>query len=155
MLAVTSLARDLLGPRGGRSAELVWFRAAAAGDATDATARAVLPKHDRARRRGSTSRRLLPSATCWPTGIIFAAFISYLSTAQQIFQEQYRLGKLFPVFFGMLAAAIGVASFVNGRLVMHFGMQRLSRLALLSQARCRRSPSSGHGSGTATHRSRP
>ncbi len=65
------------------------------------------------------------------TGIIFAAFISYLSTAQQIFQEQYRLGKLFPVVFGMLASAIGVASFVNGRLVMRFGMQRLSRIALL------------------------
>ncbi len=65
------------------------------------------------------------------TGIIFGAFISYLSTAQQIFQEQYQLGKLFPVFFGALAAAIGVASFVNGGLVMRFGMQRLSRIALL------------------------
>jgi DHA1 family bicyclomycin/chloramphenicol resistance-like MFS transporter len=64
------------------------------------------------------------------TGIIFAAFISYLATAQQIFQEQYQVGKLFPVFFGMLAAAIGVASFVNGRLVMRLGMQRLSRVAL-------------------------
>jgi MFS transporter, DHA1 family, multidrug resistance protein len=65
------------------------------------------------------------------TGIIFAAFISYLSTAQQLFQEQYQLGALFPVFFGMLAGAIGVASFVNGRLVMKYGMQRLSRIALL------------------------
>ena len=64
------------------------------------------------------------------TGIIFAAFISYLSTAQQIFQEQYQLGKLFPVCFGMLASSIGVASFVNGRLVMRFGMERLSRIAL-------------------------
>ena len=64
------------------------------------------------------------------TGVIFAAFISYLSTAQQIFQEQYQLGKLFPVFFGARASAIGVASFVNGRLVMRFGMRGLSRLAL-------------------------
>jgi MFS transporter, DHA1 family, multidrug resistance protein len=65
------------------------------------------------------------------TGIIFAAFISYLSTVQQIFQEQYQLGGLFPVFFGVLASTIGVASFVNGRLVMRWGMQRLSRIALL------------------------
>lgn len=65
------------------------------------------------------------------TGIIFGAFISYLSTAQQIFQEQYHLGRLFPVFFGALASSIGVASFVNGRLVMRFGMRRLSRVALL------------------------
>jgi len=65
------------------------------------------------------------------TGIIFGAFISYLSTAQQIFQEQYGLGKSFPLYFGILAGAIGVASFVNGRLVMRLGMQRLSRIALL------------------------
>ncbi len=64
------------------------------------------------------------------TGMIFAAFISYLSTAQQIFQEQYGLGKLFPVVFGALASSIGVASFVNGRMVMRFGMRRLSRIAL-------------------------
>jgi len=64
-------------------------------------------------------------------GIIFAAFISYLSTAQQIFQEQYGLGKLFPVILGLLASAIGVASFVNARLVMRYGMRRLSRVALL------------------------
>jgi DHA1 family bicyclomycin/chloramphenicol resistance-like MFS transporter len=65
------------------------------------------------------------------TGIIFGAMINYLSTAQQIFQEQYGAGKLFPVYFGMLASGIGVASFVNAALVMRLGMQRLSRLALL------------------------
>jgi MFS transporter, DHA1 family, multidrug resistance protein len=65
------------------------------------------------------------------TGIVFGAFINYLSTAQQIFQDQYGAGKLFPVYFGLLASGIGVASFVNGRLVMRFGMRQLSRLALL------------------------
>lgn len=66
------------------------------------------------------------------TGVIFGSFIAYLSTAQQLFQEQYAVGKLFPVYFGLLASGIGVASFVNGRLVMRLGMQRLSRLALLA-----------------------
>jgi DHA1 family bicyclomycin/chloramphenicol resistance-like MFS transporter len=65
------------------------------------------------------------------TGATFGAFIAYLSTAQQLFQDQYGLGKLFPVYFGALAASIGVASFANGKLVMRFGMRRLSRLALL------------------------
>jgi len=65
-------------------------------------------------------------------GIIFGAMINYLSTAQQIFQEQYGAGKLFPVYFGLLASGIGLASFVNARLVMRFGMQRLSRVALLA-----------------------
>ena len=64
------------------------------------------------------------------TGFIFGAFICYLGTAQQIFQEQYTLGRLFPVFFGVLAASIGIASIVNARLVMRFGMRKLSKLAL-------------------------
>jgi DHA1 family bicyclomycin/chloramphenicol resistance-like MFS transporter len=64
------------------------------------------------------------------TGLIFGAFISYLGTSQQIFQEQYRLGNLFPVFFGILAAGIGVASIVNARLVMTIGMRTLSKWAL-------------------------
>lgn len=68
------------------------------------------------------------------SGIIFGAVINYLSTAQQIFQEQYGAGKLFPIYFGLLASGIGVASFVNGRLVMRFGMQRLSRGALVASS---------------------
>jgi len=64
------------------------------------------------------------------TGLIFGAFISYLGTSQQIFQEQYGLGKLFPVFFGILAAGIGVASIFNARMVMRIGMRTLSKWAL-------------------------
>jgi DHA1 family bicyclomycin/chloramphenicol resistance-like MFS transporter len=65
------------------------------------------------------------------TGTTFGAFIAYLSTVQQLFQEQYGLGKLFPVVFGLLASGIGAASFANGNLVMRFGMQKLSRVALI------------------------
>jgi DHA1 family bicyclomycin/chloramphenicol resistance-like MFS transporter len=68
------------------------------------------------------------------SGVIFGALINYLSTAQQIFQEQYGAGKLFPIYFGLLASAAGVASFVNGRLVMRFGMHRLSRAALVGSS---------------------
>jgi len=63
-------------------------------------------------------------------GFVFGAFMSYLGTSQQIFQEQYDLGRLFPVFFGLLAVAIGAASLVNARLVMRFGMRALSKWAL-------------------------
>ena len=65
------------------------------------------------------------------SGFIFGGFIGYLSMSQQVFQEQYGLGRLFPVVFGLLASAIGLASFVNGKLVMRLGMRRLSRFALL------------------------
>jgi DHA1 family bicyclomycin/chloramphenicol resistance-like MFS transporter len=63
-------------------------------------------------------------------GLIFGAFIGFLNSAQQIFQGQYGLGKLFPLYFAVLALSIGGASVVNARLVMRFGMRRLSGLAL-------------------------
>ena len=65
-------------------------------------------------------------------GFIFSPFIAYLSSAQQIFQDTYGTGALFPVYFGALALAIGGASLVNGRLVMRHGMHRLSHAAALS-----------------------
>lgn len=63
-------------------------------------------------------------------GMVFGLFIGYLSSAQQIFQNQYQLGRRFPLFFAILALALGAASLANARLVMRFGMRVLSRLAL-------------------------
>ena len=68
------------------------------------------------------------------TGFVFAPFVAYLSSAQQIFQEAYRTGALFPLYFGVLALAIGGASLVNGRLVVKHGMRRLSKAAMVSIA---------------------
>jgi DHA1 family bicyclomycin/chloramphenicol resistance-like MFS transporter len=84
-----------------------------------------------ARGAAETFRHPLTLGYMIATGVVFGAFINYLSTAQQIFQDQYEVGTLFPVYFGLLASGIGVASFVNGRLVMRFGMRQLSRVALL------------------------
>jgi DHA1 family bicyclomycin/chloramphenicol resistance-like MFS transporter len=64
-------------------------------------------------------------------GIIFGAFLGYLSSSQQIFQVQYALGDQFALYFGVLAASIGVASLVNAKLVMRFGMRRLSQGATI------------------------
>ena len=66
------------------------------------------------------------------TGFVFAPFVAYLSSAQQIFQEAYGTGALFPVYFGVLALAIGGASLANGRLVMKHGMRPLSKAAAAS-----------------------
>jgi DHA1 family bicyclomycin/chloramphenicol resistance-like MFS transporter len=93
--------------------------------------RAAFSVSNIARSAGETFRTRVTLGYMLAAGASFSAFISYLAQAQQVFQEQYGLGKLFPVFFGVLASAIGVASFVNGKLVMRFGMQRLSRAALL------------------------
>lgn len=67
-------------------------------------------------------------------GFSFSPFIAYLSTAQQIFQDGYGVGALFPLYFGGLALAFGAASLVNGHLVMRFGMRRLSSVAALGVA---------------------
>ena len=62
---------------------------------------------------------------------VSGAFLSYLNTSQQIFQVQYGLGLKFPVYFGMLAVAVGIASLLNGRMVMRLGMHALANRALL------------------------
>ena len=64
-------------------------------------------------------------------GVVFGAFLGYLNSSQQIFQLQYGLGKLFPLYFGILAISLGCASFANGKLVMRFGMRFLAKSALM------------------------
>ena len=66
------------------------------------------------------------------TACVYAPFIAYLSSAQQIFQEAYRTGALFAFWFGVLALAIGFAALMNGRLVLKHGMHRLSKAATVS-----------------------
>jgi DHA1 family bicyclomycin/chloramphenicol resistance-like MFS transporter len=63
-------------------------------------------------------------------GLVFGAFLGYLTSAQQILQEQYALGARFPIYFGTLAVAIGGASLANARLVMRYGMRALSQWSL-------------------------
>jgi DHA1 family bicyclomycin/chloramphenicol resistance-like MFS transporter len=65
-------------------------------------------------------------------GMIFGAFLGYITSAAQIFLSLYDVGRLFPAYFGGLAMAIGAATYVNSRLVMRYGMQRLSALAVAS-----------------------
>lgn len=65
-------------------------------------------------------------------GLIFGAFVGYLTSAPQIFLKQYHTGGRFALYFGLLAACIGAAMLVNARLVMIWGMQRLCRTALIA-----------------------
>jgi DHA1 family bicyclomycin/chloramphenicol resistance-like MFS transporter len=64
------------------------------------------------------------------SGLIFGALLGYLSSAQQILQQQYALGPRFPLFFAMVAIAIGAASFANASLVIRYGMRTLANLSL-------------------------
>jgi DHA1 family bicyclomycin/chloramphenicol resistance-like MFS transporter len=60
------------------------------------------------------------------SGFVFGAFLGYLTSAQQILQQQYALGARFPIYFAILAIAIGTASLLNAGLVIRYGMRALS-----------------------------
>jgi DHA1 family bicyclomycin/chloramphenicol resistance-like MFS transporter len=66
------------------------------------------------------------------SGAIFGAFVGYLSTSQQILQNQFKVAESFSLYFGGLALCIGISSYVNSKLVMKFGMKKVSLIAILS-----------------------
>ncbi|MBU2951775.1 multidrug effflux MFS transporter [Tamlana agarivorans] len=68
------------------------------------------------------------------SGFITGSFMVYLSTAQQIFQEQYNLAEMFPYIFASLAISIGLATFMNSRLVEKYGMWRIAHVATIGYA---------------------
>jgi DHA1 family bicyclomycin/chloramphenicol resistance-like MFS transporter len=65
------------------------------------------------------------------SGFVAGSFFVYLSSSQQIFQEQYGLKEEFPYIFAGLAVAIGSAIFLNGTLVVKYGMEKLITISLL------------------------
>lgn len=66
------------------------------------------------------------------SGFITGSFMVYLSTAQQIFEQQYNLGDKFPYIFASLAIAVGLATFLNSRYVIRFGMWRIAYTATIA-----------------------
>jgi DHA1 family bicyclomycin/chloramphenicol resistance-like MFS transporter len=66
-------------------------------------------------------------------GFVSSPFIGYLNSAQPIFQDQYRLGGQFPLYFAICAIALGAAAFLNGKFVLRFGMRLMSKWAVAIQ----------------------
>ncbi|WP_372794196.1 multidrug effflux MFS transporter [Lutibacter sp.] len=66
------------------------------------------------------------------SGFVTGSFMVYLSTAQQIFQLQYNLKEQFPYIFAGLAIAIGSATFLNGTLVIKYGMEKMVTVSLIA-----------------------
>ena len=67
-------------------------------------------------------------------GLVSGPFVAFLSSIQQILQQQYGLGTLFPLFFAGLSIAVGSASLLNARLVMRIGMRSMARRALITMS---------------------
>jgi len=78
-------------------------------------------------REVATHRATLTYTACM--GICFGSFMGYLNTCQQIFQNQFGVGAMFPAYFGMLALAMGASSLLNARLVRQVGMRALAMRA--------------------------
>jgi DHA1 family bicyclomycin/chloramphenicol resistance-like MFS transporter len=66
------------------------------------------------------------------SGFIVGSFLVYLSASQQIFELQYGLKEEFPYIFATTAFSIGMAIYLNGTLVLRFGMKRLVHTALFA-----------------------
>lgn len=91
----------------------------------------LAPEHRRSFRAGPTVAAFREVLTTRQTigcslsaMLMFGPFIVYLSTAQQILEELYGLGDLFPLVFSSVALSFAATSFANSRLVMRFGMAR-------------------------------
>ncbi|MGQ7794102.1 multidrug effflux MFS transporter [Faunimonas sp. B44] len=64
-------------------------------------------------------------------GLMFGCLMGYIGSAQQIFAtDVYGLGPYFPLAFGLVAAVMGVGSFLNSRLVRRVGTRRMSHTGI-------------------------
>nr|AIA15451.1 drug resistance transporter, Bcr/CflA subfamily [uncultured bacterium] len=67
---------------------------------------------------------------------LFGAMFGFIISTQQIFVGIYGLGPWFPLAFATMAGFMAVSSFLNSRIVKHFGMRRLSHTAMLVYVTC-------------------
>ena len=68
------------------------------------------------------------------SGFITGSFMVYLSTSQQIFQDQYQLGEMFPYIFASTAFSVGFATFTNSQFVIRFGSFNIAYYATIAFA---------------------
>lgn len=63
--------------------------------------------------------------------VILGGLFSSLNTAEQIYNDVYGLGTLFPLAFAAVAAFQSLAAFLNSRFVVRFGMRHISHTFLI------------------------
>ena len=65
------------------------------------------------------------------SGFVTGSFMVYLSSSQQVFQEQYGLKEAFPYIFAGLATSTGASILLNGFFVVRFGMKKIINFATI------------------------
>lgn len=61
--------------------------------------------------------------------VLMGAMFGFINSAQQIFNDVFHQGRLFPLIFACIAGSIAVASLLNARLVERLGSRRISHAA--------------------------
>jgi DHA1 family bicyclomycin/chloramphenicol resistance-like MFS transporter len=64
--------------------------------------------------------------------ISFSALIAYISSIQQIVFDAFHEGRFIGLVFASIAAPMAVASYLNSRVVGHFGLRRVGHSAALA-----------------------
>ncbi len=64
--------------------------------------------------------------------LTFGGILAFVSSAQQIFVDEFGAGDRFTLLFALCAFAMGVASFANSRLVERLGTRLISQSAVLA-----------------------
>ncbi|WP_271300061.1 multidrug effflux MFS transporter [Sphingomonas sp. CV7422] len=64
--------------------------------------------------------------------LTFGGIIAFVSSAQQIFVEEFGAGRRFTLLFAACAFSMGLASFANSRLVERLGTRLISQSAVLA-----------------------
>lgn len=63
--------------------------------------------------------------------LLQGALFGFVGSAQQIFVERFDVGNRFGLCFAAAAAAMGMAGFLNSRIVERIGMRRISHTAVI------------------------
>lgn len=63
--------------------------------------------------------------------ILFASFISYVSSSEHMISEIYNRPELFTIIFSGIGITMAVASFINSRLIKRFGARRTVQTLLV------------------------
>ncbi len=63
--------------------------------------------------------------------VMFGGIMAYVGMVQQTFGEVFHRANLMPAIFALCATTMGVAAFLNSRIVERLGMRRISHTALL------------------------
>ncbi len=74
------------------------------------------------------------SSLCYSLAVtaIFGSLLTYVATVQQIFSVTFARASLMPRIFALCAGMMGLAAFLNSRIVERLGMRMISHSALLA-----------------------